>query len=245
MGTNGILRRLIVILLLSGWYAFLYAQTFHALFLETEAGFAAPQYGADAAFRTGYELKHRHLIIHLALGTAFTYTIRTMPDYDETTPAVDTEEYRLLAHAFYTRRKDARSQWELQTPILVGAEWENKCYFLLGAIPAFRVFGKTDINADIRVAGEYEKFIDFFENMPNHGFTTMPYTTTETLPLAANLYAAAEIGVPCGEYIRLAAYARYPVIHSTSTDAWSAGIKITARIAWLHNKHYPCRCIIQ
>ena len=153
------------------------AQTFHSLVLEAEGGFAAPQYGAAAALRLGYELKHKHLLFHLALGAAYHYTTTSMPDYDEMTPAVDSEEYRLLAHSYYSHRVDSRQWMDLQASVQIGGEWE-KIYFLAGIIPSFYIYGKEDIRADIRVTGDYEKFIDIFEDMPNHGFTTMPYHTT-------------------------------------------------------------------
>ena len=235
------MTRLFVILLLSGCAYLLSAQTFHSLIFEAEGGFAAPQYGAAAALRPGYELKYKHLLFHLSFGAAYHYTTTPMPDYDETTPAVDSEEYRLLAHSYYSHRVDIRQWVDLQASVQLGGEWE-RVYFLAGLIPSFYVYGKADIRTDIRVTGDYEKFIDVFEDMPNHGFTTMPYHTTASLSSGANLYAAAEIGTPIGEYMRIGAYGRYPVFHTAAPQAWSVGIKLTAVISWEHRKHYPCRC---
>lgn len=238
------MRKLVFILILGGCISALSAQTYHSFVAETEIGYAGPRYGVTAAIRPGYELKHRHFLLHLTIGVGYTFTILPMPDYDETTPAIDSEQYRLLAHAYYTDRVDKQQSIEGQISLMVGGEWQEKIYFLVGAIPAFRVYGKNDISANIRVAGEYEEFIDFFENMPNHGFTTTPYSTTAALPFATSLYAAAEIGVPIGEHIRLGLYGRYPALAQATPATWSAGLKLTALVSWQHKKHYPCRCIL-
>ena len=236
------MRRLLFILIFGGGISALSAQTFHSFVVETEIGYAGPLYGAAAAIRPGYELKHQHFLLHLTFGAAYTYSFLPMPAYNESTPVIDSEQYRLLAHSYYTNRLDKIHSLEGQLSLMLGGEWE-KIYFLVGVIPAVRLYGKNNISANIRVAGEYEQFIDFFENMPNHGFTTTPFNTTLPLSSATDIYAAAEIGVPLGEHVRLALYGRYPALSQATPATWSAGIKLTVLVSWQHKKHYPCKCI--
>lgn len=236
------MKRLLSILIILECVSVVSAQTYHSFIAEAEIGYAGPLYGVTAAVRPGYELKQNHFLLHLTIGAGYTYCRTPMPDYDESVPATDTEQYQLLEHSYYTHRMDTRQWMEIQASFMLGGEWE-RFYFLAGVIPAYSLNGRNTIDATVRVEGDYGMFIDPYTDMPNHGFTTRPYHQETALRPFGTINAALEIGVPLGEHLRLGLYGHYPALSQATPPTWSAGIKLTAVVSWKHKKHYPCRCI--
>ena len=87
-------------------------------------------------------------------------------------------------------------------------------------------------------------FYDPFVNMPNHGYTTVPYLSAPiATPTAWNLYASAEIGIPFGEHLRLGAFAEYPILNTEAPAPYRVGMRLTVWVGQEHKRTYPCKCL--
>ena len=175
--------------------------------LSFDAGYAAqPQLnpnhsqglssnGALGALSVGYRLKKQAFLMDLGLGVGYTYYADGLADSVYVMQQVDKEGESFTAHNVYASRLTNTHSLSLQLPIMLGAQW-NMLYFLAGVKLYAHVPMDTYESGLYSLAGEYDRFIDVFENMPTDGFVlNEPYEKAMEMDVFMDARFCAELGI--------------------------------------------------
>lgn len=212
--------------------------------------------GANTSLGFGYRLRHKHFLFDTGLGVGYAYIHNSLEDLTTVSDMQDEDGEWFHANHYYTQRKDNKQVVALQIPVLLGGEW-NKLYALAGVKLSANIYGASTLNGLYTLTGEYDRFIDPFEQMPTHNFVTdQPYTTERTaLESTFDIRLAAEFGGRLTDResddniyrtgprtdVYLAAFAEYSVYHSAQTNPLVIGLKLT--MLWNLPKKHSCLCL--
>lgn len=161
----------------SGWQS-----PTHGFIVWSEAGVSmmmtsAPQEvkplpGPLVGLGLGYELFYRGFVFQTGLQLRYRQTGFRLPDGEYVLEDVtDSERWAFDYHYTQTSRRDRYSAAQLQLPLLFGGEWSGVS-LLVGAKVSLSLYGRAKAKGVYSAAGDYEPFIDWFEDMPNHQFFT-------------------------------------------------------------------------
>lgn len=161
----------------SGWQS-----PTHGFILWGEAGVSmlmtsAPQDvkplpGPLAGLGLGYELFYRGFVFQTGLQLRYRQAGFRLPDGEFVLEDVtDSERWVFDYHYSQTSRRDRYSAAQLQLPLLFGGEWSGVS-LMVGAKVNLSLYGRATAKGVYSTAGDYEPFIDWFEDMPNHQFFT-------------------------------------------------------------------------
>lgn len=224
--------------------------------LMTKLDKSAISGGAGFGIGAGYEMSVNRFILSTGLQIDVSHTVFRVPDTESKLSGVYDDEGDLLNYVFLqTNRKDAYTNLSFQLPVMIGTH-VNNFYFLAGAKLSISVLGRSNAKAQISSAGDYDKFIDDFTDMPEHlYYSGMPVTTKSSVSFRPDVMPSVELGYVFGEYssekgfdvpkyknmYRIAVFADYGLLNRVSrgtkqsivlpetfnTEDMSSGVKIT------------------
>ena len=125
--------------------------------------------GIAPSIGIGYHVHYNNFICQLAFAGEYAFHTNKIPNADLIIPMIDTELHPFDLHAAVSDGRDALHSIQIQIPLLIGCEYK-KFYFLAGAKFGLNMFGKTRSQSLLSTKGDYDRYIDHFENMPNHFF---------------------------------------------------------------------------
>ena len=192
---------------IGGWLFTGYSAMFHNFDSTSIVG------GGGVGLGVGYQLRKGQFLFNTGLEFEFINSATKVKGIDGIVPILDTE---CDAAAFdYRFRKyiDRQNMGLVNIPILLGMQFpvdKYTLYFLAGGKIGMSIFGTYSVNAKMKTLGVYDRFIDPFENMPNHYYTDYSfknlvdknkgYTNSSKFgPL--NIMASAEFGMELNPFI--------------------------------------------
>ena len=198
--------------------------------------------GVGTGVEFGYRYAYRHLLVDIGLGCDFRHRVNQPGDITNIEqPDTDEEGYDYMGLHTWSGRKCTWQNVGLNIPLMVGGEW-NKVYFLVGAKLNVNVWGRTVEKGKYSLMADYDRYMDPFSGMSNHGFVTdEPYACAPmTQSTSFDIRACAELGYclyGTEQYTRsrsasaryyLGAYAEYGIAPtSTIYNSLSVGAKLT------------------
>lgn len=234
--------------------------------LSFDAGYAAqPQLeskpspvlssnGALGAFSVGYRLKKQAFLFDLGLGVGYTYYADGLVDSVYVMPQVDMEGESFIGHNLCTKRLNNTHSLSLQLPIMFGAQWDM-IYFLAGVKLYAHIPMDAFESGAYSLLGEYDRFIDVFENMPTDGFVANePYENALVIDNYVDIQFCAELGcwfsLTGGEYrgtsnlsvdACLSAFVEYGVDIPMQHSPLAAGLRLA--VLFELKKSSVCMCL--
>ena len=152
--------------------------------------------GVGTGIGIGYRYAYKHLLIDVGLGCDYRYRVNQLTDIsDIEQPAVDEEGYDYMGLHTWSGRQNTWQNVGLNIPIMIGGEW-NSVYFLVGAKLNVNVWGRTQEKGKYSLAADYDRYMDPFSGMSNHGYVTdEPYACAPTAcSFSWDVRACAEVG---------------------------------------------------
>ncbi len=128
-----------------------------------------PGLGVEPSLGVGYQYIRNGFMVQIGLEGSFSYLNNSLDNMDFRIKMKDTEGDPFVMHASVADCKDVVRTADVRIPILVGYEY-NRFYFLAGAKVGVSLWGTTQTKSQLSTKGEYDRFIDWFENVPNHDF---------------------------------------------------------------------------
>lgn len=163
--------------------------------LESKPSQVLSSNGALGAFSVGYRLKKQAFLFDLGLGVGYTYYADGLVDSVYVMPQVDMEGESFIGHNLYTKRLNNTHSLSLQLPIMFGAQWDM-IYFLAGVKLYAHIPMDAFESGAYSLLGEYDRFIDVFENMPTDGFVcNEPYEKELQMSAFMDARFCAELGI--------------------------------------------------
>ena len=198
--------------------------------------------GIGSGIGFGYRYAYNHLLIDIGLGCDFRYRANQVADIlNVEQPAVDEEGYDYMGLHTWSTRKNIWQNVGLNLPVMVGGEWSS-VYFLVGAKLNVNVWGRTQEKGEYSLSADYDRYMDPFSGMSNHGYVTdEPYACA---PIAQSMSwdvrACAEVGYcfsgaqsysnrrSASPRYYLGAYAEYGIALNNKTyNSLEVGAKLT------------------
>ena len=185
-------------------------------------------FGGGGAFGVGYELQHKRFLFDLGVEFQYASTSITMNPITEgpinmiDDDPMNTPELRRYNGYFeFIKRNDIANLGTVNIPVMFGGKF-NHFYFLVGAKVGAQLMSSSKVKAEVKHTGEYLAFIDPFQNMPNHYFST---NNVESNPNSAFFFgtidvkAALELGYAFGNpknvaQYRLGVFADYGILNA-------------------------------
>lgn len=152
--------------------------------------------GFAPALGVGYRLNHNHFLLDVGLGGE--YRQSWLAPHDLTNAygrGKDEEGLAYVGHYQWRNRRSVMRHAGLTLPITIGGEWD-KWFFLVGVKGALDVWSKVEEQGLQTIDGTYERYMNTFEGMPNHGFLAdAPYQCDPVSQATSfSLRACAEAG---------------------------------------------------
>lgn len=217
---------------MSLWGALGYANLLHNVPGTTPLG------GVGGLFGAGFEYNHKRFI--LTFGAEFDYkntTTRIKDFYPEYKTGLhhelgevimindkpvaygvlDTEGDPFVMLFDFSKYKENYHTMYVNFPLLMGGQFKT-FYFLAGGKFGLFFGRESYTKTSYRTAGDYAKFIDIFENMPDHFFNDYTSKRKNDVKFGFNVVASMEMGKvfyprKSKVHYRLAAFADYGVLN--------------------------------
>ena len=160
----------------------------------TEKGLAGNGFAPAAG--VGYRLVYNHFLLDVGLGVEYRQAwLRPTALTQVYEQATDEQGYAYTGHHSWTERRSVMKHVGLNLPVMLGGEWD-KFYFLAGVKLNADIWGRSSEQGYYSLEATYDRYMDPFTDMPNHGYVTNePYTCDQVvLPMAVQLRACVEAG---------------------------------------------------
>lgn len=156
--------------------------------------------GVNTSIGVGYRLFHNSFLFSAGIDGSYRFVTHSMADSRCQLDMIDTEGMPFKMDADATNGADVCHAVNLNIPILVGGEFQ-RFYFLVGPMLSVNLWGSTSAKAMLTTTGEYDRYFDHFEDMPNHYFSTVPLSSgTQSVSFQIDVLAHAEIGWRLGKF---------------------------------------------
>lgn len=181
----------------------------HFITASISAGYSSLQYdlpaydgftqvgGLGAGLGFGYELHHGFFLFNLGVDFEYLNASDEMANFEYVTTLIDTEGDNVTYHYDFQNYQATTSYGYFNVPIGIGFTTQS-VYGYVGAKIGLNMMGSTTTNIDYRTLGNYDRFIDDFEDMPDHFFTNYSNETSGDVTLLTNIAAQAEFGFYLG-----------------------------------------------
>ena len=192
---------------------------YSALFATDSHLHAAGKFGGGLG--VGYEFHHKRFMFQT--GAEFNYHASGLKLDDFTFDKeglLDTEGEGYTGHYRFSQSVDHYQYGYVNIPFLLGMRM-GKTYFLAGAKVGLNVLASSTVESAITASATYDRFIEDFENMPNHNLGTTFREDDYAIGLGLNCAVSAEVGLYLGSaekqkknapQYRLALFADYGVL---------------------------------
>lgn len=213
--------------------------------------------GFAPALGVGYRLSYNHLLFDVGIGAEYRQTHLHPTDLTNVQQsAVDEEGMTYVGHHAWTNRSCKLSHVGVNIPVMIGGEWSNICV-LAGVKANVDIWGSNTERGNYSLVADYERYMDPFSNMPNHGFVqNEPYECAPVAQsMAFNLRACAEVGYCVygaddgGRYRRsqsplkcyVSAFGEYSVLATQGTySPLLVGVRATMLVALPEKRQCTC-----
>ena len=166
---------------IGGWLFTGYSAMFHSIDNTSVIG------GGGAGIGVGYQLRKGQFLFKTGLEFEFINSTTKVKEFSDGVPLFDVECFpnpdpngepiKDVIKNFNVQAlkyQDQQFMGLVNLPVLLGMQFpagQNVYYFLAGGKVGVPVWGMYNSSGKIKTTGEFERFIDIFENMPNHYFT--------------------------------------------------------------------------
>lgn len=127
-----------------------------------------------------YEFKLKNFLSNTGLEFSYKNHIVGLGNTHVQKTIIDTQDSVYLHDYYFSNRKDKANSFALQLPLLFGYEeymGSGGLYFLAGLKINILLQSRTNMFAEVKSIGTYDRYIDSFHDMPNHALST--YTITD------------------------------------------------------------------
>lgn len=167
--------------------------------------------GASGALGVGYELRHQGFWFSLGLDFQYGGSTLTTAGYSVDRAMYDTQGKLVNFHYDVSSYSDTQHDLRIGLPIMVGF-CTNGIYGGAGLRFSVAPYTATTPALHYKTAGGYEKYIDEFEEMPNHFYTEYNTTGRSELHLTPQASVVAELGYDILNKERMSNYALCSVL---------------------------------
>ena len=211
--------------------------------------------GFSPALGVGYRMKFNHFLLDVGVGAEYRQSWLGLHDVTNAYAAgVDEEGFGYMGHHQWTNRRGVLRHAGLTLPITVGGEWDE-WFFLAGVKGAIDIWGTCTERGAYSLEGAYDRYMDAFEGMANHGFVTdEPYRCEPVAqPSGISLRACAEVGycvygASSGRYrlretvkVYVSAFGEYGVLtNKNSYTPFLLGVRATLLVPLPTKKECTC-----
>jgi len=148
---------------------------------------------AGAELGVGYEFAARNFIFQTGVGYQHLNASLQLQDSLHNRMMIDTEGDIYNGYFSFSNNNDLYRMGNVVIPLLFGAKY-NKFYALAGVKIGLNITATSTHSSNIRSFADYGQFINFFEDMPNHGFLTREEKNTYDVKFDTNYSASIEFG---------------------------------------------------
>jgi hypothetical protein len=186
----------------------------------TNAENLTPWGGGGGLLGLGYEIALNRFLLSIGGELDFKTTFIRRDPFKIELDMIDTEGDPLVYTYDFSHDK-YRENYNIgyvNVPLMFGAQFSNKMYFLLGGKFGMCMFGNAILKSHVKTSGKDPTLIDPFVNMPEHFFTDLDLKGSNPVSLDFTITASMEIGkiiYPMKKrsriHYRIAAFADYGI----------------------------------
>jgi hypothetical protein len=215
---------MVLLLALSSAHAEVWRQinvlTKHYLSLSGEVGYYSllenmedvrTRGGAGGALGLGYEMRYNNFWFGLGLDFQYGSSTMTTAGYNVDRELIDTQGKHVNFHYEVQSYTDTQHDFRIGLPILFGF-YTNGIYGGAGIKFSLAPYTATTPTIHYRTTGGYEKYIDDFEDMPNHFYTEYTMKGRSVVEIRPQAHVIAELGYDILNKERMSAYALCSVL---------------------------------
>lgn len=152
--------------------------------------------GVAPSIAVGYRCFYNNFIFQTGIEGKYAWMKSVMPEVELRERMVDAD----INHEPFTmsillnNRQDIYQTVSVSVPLYFGYE-KGRFYFLAGVAAGIDVYGKAASSSVLTTRAEYDQLIGVFEQMPNHGLTTINVESGDVdMGMVFNLMAHLEMG---------------------------------------------------
>lgn len=149
--------------------------------------------GAAGLFGIGYEFRFRHFYLATGVDVQYGVSTLTMAPFDVHAQILDTQGKPVNYHYHIEGYTDRQKDFRFGIPLMLGF-YTNSVYLGVGAKFAYAPQTISYPTITYQTYGSYEQYIEDFENMPNHFYTTYTTTGRNEVKMHPQGYVIAELG---------------------------------------------------
>ena len=167
--------------------------------------------GAGGALGLGWEMRYNHFWCGLGIDFMYGSSTMTTAGYSVDRELIDTQGKHVSYHYDVQSYTDTQHDFRLGLPIMLGF-YTNGIYGGAGLKFSVAPYTATTPTITYRTIGDYEKYIDPFEDMPNHFYTEYTINGHSEIKIVPQASVVAELGYDILNKERMSAYARCSVL---------------------------------
>ena len=167
--------------------------------------------GVGGALGLGYEMRYNGFWLGVGLDVMYGSTTMTTAGYSVDRELIDTQGKRVNYHYDVQSYTDTQHDLRVGIPLLLGF-YTNGFYGGAGFKFSLAPYTATTPTIHYRTTGGYEKYIDDFENMPNHFYTEYTVNGRSEVKITPQAHVVAELGYDILNKERMSSYALCSVL---------------------------------
>ena len=141
----------------------------------------------------GYEFQAKRFIINTGAEFINLRANLKLDDFYHRRQMSDTENDEYIGHFYFSNSKDQYKLGYLNIPLMLGVQ-SGRFYVLGGAKIGLNMFTNSKVECMVKSTSTYPAFMEDFEDMPNHFFTTVSENEKYQVTFDTNVSAAFEAG---------------------------------------------------
>lgn len=118
---------------------------------------------------TGWTYRYQHFLMNIGIETGYTVRKVSITHPQIIFNRTDENMHEYMYNVTTTNHTDTEQAIEINVPLLFGAEFQ-RFYFLLGPEFNYRFLGNIKSRALVSTTGDFDRYYETLEDMPNHGF---------------------------------------------------------------------------
>ena len=167
--------------------------------------------GAGAGIGIGYELRHKGFWLATSVDVQYGVSTMKTDGYSIDREMIDTQGKHVNFHYDVQSYSDTQHDLRLGIPVILGF-YTNGFYGGAGARFSLAPYTATTPSIHYKTTGGYERYIDDFENMPNHFYTEYTIDGKSKVSIKPQFSVVAELGYDILNKERMSNYARCSVL---------------------------------
>lgn len=167
--------------------------------------------GASGSIGLGYEMRYNNFWLGVGLNFQFCSSTMTIAGSSVDRAIYDTQGKLVQYHYDVEGYKDTQNSLRVGLPILLGF-YTNGIYGGAGVRVSLAPYSFTTPSVTYKTIGDYDHYIDPFEDMPNHYYTEYTTTGHTDIKLRPQASVIAELGYDILNKERMTTYALCSVL---------------------------------